>query len=121
MANDRDVHRLRRGGPRPHRYVLPTRRRAAGSSANPIAAHKTVREAREGSVVKNWEDGSAAASGAEDLLHAQKGQENRIPAGDAETAKGHTAGRRAEEPARRYAGAPAAQIQTEAAGRRPVP
>jgi hypothetical protein len=30
-------------------------------------AHKTVREAPEGSVEKNWEDGLAAMSGAGDL------------------------------------------------------
>ena len=35
-------------------------------------AHKTVHEAQEGSVVKNWEDGLAAASGAEGLRNVME-------------------------------------------------
>jgi hypothetical protein len=91
-----------------------------------------VREAQEGSVVKNGEDGPAPESGAkdvrsvveamlpEDSLHAQREQGNQLPAGDSETAMGHTAERRAEERARRYGAVPAARLQTAAAGHRPV-
>ena len=91
-----------------------------------------MREAPEGSVVKNGEDGPARASGAEDVrsvveamlpedsLHAQREQENQLPAGDSETGMGQTAERRAEERARMYGAVPAARLQTAASGRRPV-
>ena len=83
--------------------------------------------------MKNGEDGSVVVSGAEDLrnvvaamlpedsLHAQREQENQIPAGDSETGMGQIAAGRAEEQARRYGDVPAVRIQTAAAGRRPVP
>ena len=67
MTNDRDVLRPHRSGLRPHHYALPIRQSAADPSVSQSEAHKTVHEAQEGSVVKNWEDGLAAASGAEDL------------------------------------------------------
>jgi len=67
MTNDRDVLRPHRSGLRPHHYALPIRQSAADPSVSQSEAHKTVREAQEGSVVKSWEDGLAAMSGAEDL------------------------------------------------------
>ena len=59
-----------------------------------------------------------AAMLSEDSHHAQREQENPIPVGDSETAKGQTGARRAEKQARRYAAVPAARIQAPAAGRR---